>query len=111
MNGNQPSSSTSRATADKQQSSRKNGNVSLRGCWELLIKVIILLILIAIFISYWFGLFGAFGPKGRLDPWTWITVLLLILLLIWLIWRQKHFVCLKCGVTQPTGCKHGDANI
>ena len=96
---------------NQQQARQRNGDVSLRGCWELLIKVIILLILIAIFIAYWFGLFGAFGPKGRLDPWTWITLLLLILLLIWLIWRQKHFICLKCGVTQPTGCKHGDANI
>ncbi len=41
-----------------------SGRVNLRGCWELLIKVIILLILIAILIAYWLGSLGPFGPKA-----------------------------------------------
>ena len=87
-----------------------SGKVGLRGCWELLIKIIILLILIAILIAYWFG-FGPFGQRGGFDPWAWIILLLMIALLIYLIWRQKHFVMLNCGVTQPAGCKHGDPSI
>ncbi|MGH9873314.1 MAG: hypothetical protein ACRD9S_12740 [Pyrinomonadaceae bacterium] len=88
-----------------------SGRVGLRGCWELLIKVIILLILIAILIAYWFGQLGPFGQRGEYDLWAWLILLLLILLLIYLIWRQKHFVCLTCAVTQPTGCKHGVSTI
>src|SRR6266498_4109534 len=99
------------ARRDQQPPRQPNGVVGLRGCWELLIKVIILIILIAILIAYWFGLFGLVGPRGGLDPWTWIVFLLLIASLIWLIWRQKHFVMLNCGLTQPTGCKHGDSTI
>ncbi|MCA1614693.1 MAG: hypothetical protein LC795_11240 [Acidobacteria bacterium] len=32
---------------------------------------------------------------------------MMILLLIYLIWRQKHFVMLKCDLTQPHGCRAG----
>src|SRR5690349_20086096 len=106
MNGNQPSTSNSRIIASKDQPKRPDGNVNVRGCWELLIKIIILLILIAILIAYWFGFFGPFGQRGGLDPWTWIILLILIALLIWLICRQRHFVKLNCNVAQPTGCKH-----
>jgi len=88
-----------------------SGRVGLRGCWELLIKVIILLILIAILIAYWFGQLGPFGQRGEYDIWAWLILLLMIALLIYLICRQKHFVMLNCGVTQPTGCKHGDPTI
>ena len=105
-----PNPNPNRPSSDRQPQPQRQGNVGLRGCWELLIKVLILLILIAILIAYWLGVFGPFGPRG-LDPWTWIVLLLLIALLIWLIWRQKHFVMLNCGVTQPTGCKHGDPTI
>jgi hypothetical protein len=88
-----------------------SGKVGLRGCWELLIKVIILLILIAILIAYWFGQIGPFGTRGEYDLWAWLILLLMIALLIYLICRQKHFVMLNCGVTDPTGCKHGDPSI
>lgn len=88
-----------------------SGSVGLRGCWELLIKVILLLILIAILLAFWFGQVGPFGPRGEYDIWAWIILLILIALLIWLICRQKHFVMLNCGVTQPVGCKHGDPTI
>jgi hypothetical protein len=98
-----------RAAQDQQR--QPGGRTSLRGCWELLIKLIILLILIAILLAYWFGQLGPFGPRGEYNPWAWLTLLLLIILLIYLIWRQKHFVMLNCGLTQPTGCKHGDPNI
>ncbi len=93
------------------QPRQPNGKVGVRGCWELLIKLIILLILIAILIAYWLGLFGPFGPRGGFESLPWIVLLLLIAMLIWLIWRQKHFVMLNCGVTQPAGCKHGDSTI
>jgi len=88
-----------------------SGRVGLRGCWELLIKVIILLILIAILIAYWFGQIGPFGTRGEYDLWAWLILLLMIALLIYLICRQKHFVMLNCGVTAPTGCVHGDSTI
>ena len=95
------------ALTDKPPPQGRNGKVGLRGCWELLIKLLILLILIAILVAYWFG-FGPFGgQRGGFDPWAWIILLLLIALLVYLIWRQKHFVMLNCGVTEPTGCKHG----
>ena len=88
------------------------GKASLRGCWELLIKIIILVILILILLAYWLGL-GPFGPRGpfggrgEYDLWVWLILLLMILLLIYLIWRQKHFVMLKCDLTQPSGCRAG----
>ncbi len=88
-----------------------SGRVALRGCWELLIKVIILLILIAILLAYWLGAFGPFGPRGEYNYYGLATLIALILLLIYLIWRQKHFVCLNCSVTEPTGCKHGNPNL
>ena len=88
-----------------------SGKVGLRGCWELLIKVIILLILIAILIAYWFGQIGPFGTRGEYDLWAWLILLLMIALLIYLICRQKHFVMLNCGVTQPAGCKHGNPTL
>ena len=59
-----------------------SGRVGLRGCWELLIKVIILLILIAILIAYWFGQVGPFGTRGEYDIWAWLILLLMIALLI-----------------------------
>jgi hypothetical protein len=87
------------------------GRAGLRGCWELLIKLIILLILILILLAYWWGV-GPFGPRGDFGRgdygiWMWVWLLLLIALLIWLIWRQKHFVMLRCDLTGPVGCKHG----
>ncbi|MEP6636304.1 MAG: hypothetical protein ABJB97_06225, partial [Acidobacteriota bacterium] len=87
------------------------GRVNLRGCWELLIKVIILLILIAILIAYWLGSLGPIGPRGEYNAYGLGTLIALILLLLLLIWKQKHLVSLNCGVTQPTGCKHGDTSI
>jgi hypothetical protein len=90
---------------------KPSGRVGLRGCWELLIKVIILLILIAILIAYWLGALGPFGPRGEYNSYALATLIALILLLLYLIWRQKHFVCLQCGLTDPTGCQHGDITI
>ena len=88
-----------------------SGRVGLRGCWELLIKIIILLVLIAILIAYWLGALGPFGPRGDYNAYALGTLIALILLLLYLIWRQKHFVCLQCALTDPTGCQHGDINI
>lgn len=76
----------------------------LRGCWELLIKVIILLIVIGTLLARWLGRVG-------LNPLGWIIVLVLIALLILLILRQKHFIFLTCNLTAPTGCVTGDTTL
>ena len=78
--------------------------VGLRGCLELIIKLIIALSLIIVFISYWLG-------QREVNPLALIFLLILLALLIWLLWRQKHLVFLNCNLTQPGGCKHGDATI
>jgi hypothetical protein len=77
---------------------------ALRGCWELLIKVIILLILVGTVLAKGFG-------RGELNPLGWIIVLILIALLILLILRQKHFVYLTCNLTAPTGCVRGETGL
>jgi hypothetical protein len=76
----------------------------VRGCLELIIKLIIALILILVFIGYWLS-------QREVNPLALIFLLILLLLLLWLLWRQKHLVFLNCNLTQPTGCKHGDATI
>lgn len=80
------------------------GKVGVRGCWELILKIIIALVITALFIAYWLN-------QPEAPPWIWLLLLLLVSLLIWLIWRQKHFVFLNCDLTEPTGCKHGDPNL
>jgi len=76
----------------------------LRGCWELLIKVVILLILVGTLLAQWLG-------RAQLNPLSWIIVLILIILLIGLILRQKHFVFLTCNLTAPAGCVMGHTDL
>ncbi|MGH2542670.1 MAG: hypothetical protein ACRDIB_07730 [Ardenticatenaceae bacterium] len=78
--------------------------MGVRGCWELILKAIIALILIAIFIANWLS-------QGELNLTALILLLILLALLIALIYRQKHLVFLNCNLTEPTGCKHGDPNL
>jgi hypothetical protein len=91
----------------KQPQREPSRNVGVRGCWELLIKLIIALILILILIFWYFGRGGIVGP----NPYAWLVLLILILLLLWLIWLQKHFVSLTCKLTGPTGCVIGHTNL
>jgi hypothetical protein len=83
-------------------------NVGVRGCWELLLKLIIALILILIFILWYFGRGREFVGQS---PYLWVVLLILILLLLWLIWLQKHFVSLTCNLTAPTGCVIGHTDL
>ena len=89
---------------DHRQGERTGKQTGLRGCLELILKILIALILIAIFVAGWLR-------TGELNLLALILLLLLIALLIWLILRQKHLVMLNCGLTKPTGCVHGDANL
>ncbi len=78
--------------------------VGVRGCLELILKLLIALILIAAFIANWLR-------ERQLDPFTLILLLILIVLLIWLILHQRHFVFLNCDLTKPTDCVHGDPTL
>ncbi len=78
--------------------------VGVRGCLELILKLIIALILIGAFIANWLR-------EKELNLFTLILLLILIVLLIWLILRQRHFVLLNCNLTKPTGCVHGDPQL
>ncbi|MBA3240787.1 MAG: hypothetical protein H0T60_06125 [Acidobacteria bacterium] len=96
-----------RAPAAQQE--RKAGeNIGVRGCWELLIKLIILVVLILILFAWYFG--RGESIVGR-NPYAWLILLFLILLLLWLIWLQKHFVSLNCELTAPDGCVIGHKDI
>ncbi|MCD4790071.1 MAG: hypothetical protein K8R37_08740 [Bacteroidales bacterium] len=75
-----------------------------RDLWQLIIKVIIILVLIAWFIK-------EFLQNREFDPISLIILIILIAFIIWLIWRQKHIVNLHCNLTSPGGCVKGDPNI
>lgn len=83
---------------------RSEGRLVVRGCWELIIKLIIILVVIAAFVTYW-------RSQREVELPAWIFVLLLLALLIWLLIKQGHFVILKCQLIEPAGCKHGDPTI
>lgn len=86
------------------QGARTRKQAGLRGCLELILKILIALILIAIFVANWLR-------TGELSLAQLLLLLVLIAILIWLILRQKHLVMLDCGLTKPTGCVHGDPNL
>jgi hypothetical protein len=80
------------------------GRLGIRGCVELIIKLIIALIIIINFLAN-------LSRQGEIDLLTLIFLLLLLALLIWLILRQRHLVLLTCNLTKPTGCVHGDTTL
>jgi hypothetical protein len=82
----------------------KPGRFGVRGCGDLILKLLIALVIIAAFIANWLN-------QGELSLGAIIFLLFLIALLIWLIWHQRHIVFLNCEVTQPDGCKHGNPNL
>ncbi len=90
--------------SEKRPVPQVDGRVAVRGCWELILKLIIALIIIAWFLSNLLG-------QREANPLAWIVLLILIALLVWLILRQRHFVFLNCNLTQPNGCKHGDTTL
>jgi hypothetical protein len=82
----------------------KPGNLAVRGCWELIIKLLILLVIIFIWLLLW-------RRDGGLGTTSWIAFILLVLLLLILIWIQGHLVRLTCELVQPSACKHGDPGL
>ncbi len=89
---------------DKQRPVSIEERVGVRSCLELILKLIIALIAIALFAANWYR-------EKELNLFTLILLLFLVALLIWLILRQRHFVCLKCDLTKPTDCIHGDTAL
>ncbi|HLG15968.1 MAG TPA: hypothetical protein VJH03_15900 [Blastocatellia bacterium] len=102
---NDPARRTSDLRAAEKQPAQPETRVGLRGCWELIIKLIIVLILIASLTAYLL-------QQQEIMNWYLVLVIaIMILLLIWLLLRQRHLVVLNCGLTEPNGCKHGDPNL
>ena len=87
----------------KKRNEQKQRSI-FRDLWQLIIKVIIILVLIAWFVK-------EFLQNRELDPISLIILIILIAFIIWLIGRQKHIVNLHCKLTSPSGCVKGDPNI
>ncbi len=85
-------------------SAKGDERVGVRGCIELIIKLIILAILVVAFFVYLL-------TQPERDPKVLAGLAALILLVLGLIYRQGHFVKLNCNLTAPNGCVHGDSNI
>jgi len=99
--------STSRLTSTKPEASQPalaERQVGVRGCLELILKLIIAMIVIGAFIANWL-------KEKELNLFTLILLLILIVLLIWLILHQRHFVLLNCDLTKPKDCVHGDPTL
>lgn len=75
-----------------------------RDVGELILKIVIGLIVVAWFVRQYLA-------ERQLDCASAILLALLVLLIIWLILRQRHVVMLRCRLTAPVGCVHGDASI
>lgn len=93
-----------RSNEARVQAPKRERLTGLRGCWELLLKAIILLLLISTLAAQWL-------ERGQRNPLIWIIFLILVILLIWLILRQRHFIFLSCDLTGPTGCVRGHTDL
>lgn len=93
-----------RTTESTRRQASRPPPVGIRGCWELVLKLIIGLVLVAAYLLAWRRL-------ERVGPASWIFLLVLLLLLLWLIVIQGHLVRLRCELLQPAGCKRGDPDI
>ncbi len=78
--------------------------LGFRNLWQLVIKLIIALLVIAWFINEYL-------QDGELDPFSLIILIILLAIIIWLILIQRHFISLECNLTAPNGCVRGDPNI
>ncbi len=83
---------------------KRDDNVGVRGCYELIIKLIILAIVVAALLGYLF-------TEQERSSKVIAGLVALILLILGLIWKQGHFVRLICKLTAPKNCVHGDAGI
>ncbi|MFZ0548822.1 MAG: hypothetical protein WAM60_25455, partial [Candidatus Promineifilaceae bacterium] len=95
---------SSQPPTDTQTRPKLPGRLGVRGCGDLILKLLIALVIISAFIANWLN-------QGELSLGALIFLLILIALIIWLILHQRHLVFLNCDLTQPDGCKHGDPNI
>lgn len=91
-----------------QQASERKQRWGFRNIWEFIVKLIIIAIIIGWFIYQL--------TQGKdLDPISLIILIIifiiLLLLMIVLIWRQRHWIRLRCNLTAPTECVHGDSSI
>lgn len=77
---------------------------SFRDIWQLIIKLIIALLIIAWFVK-------EFLQSREVDFITLLILIILLAFIIWLIIRQRHIIKLYCKITSPTGCVRGDPNI
>jgi hypothetical protein len=75
-----------------------------RDIWQFIIKLILALLVIAWFVREYL-------QDKELNPIKLIILLIVLCVIIWLIIKQRHFVCLKCKLTDPGGCVKGDPNI
>ena len=75
-----------------------------RDVWQLIIKLILLLLVIAWFVKEYL-------QDKELDPISLLILLIILAFIIWLIKRQRHVVLLRCNLTSPNGCVKGDTNI
>ena len=75
-----------------------------RDLWQLIIKLILLLLVIAWFVKEYL-------QDKELDPISLLILLVILAFIIWLIKRQRHVVLLRCNLTSPNGCVKGDSNI
>ena len=91
-------------TNDERRFPSLEGRLGIRGCVDLIIKLLIALIIIIYFIN-------SRSKEGQVDLLTLIFLLILLVLLVYLIWHQRHIVLLNCNLTKPTGCVHGDTTL
>lgn len=87
-----------------QEGSKQEQRLGFRDVWQLIIKLILILLVIIWFIS-------EFLQDKELNPLTLIILIILLAFIIWLILRQRHVVILRCNLTAPGGCVQGDPNI
>jgi hypothetical protein len=90
--------------AQLEQQQAKKPFFGFRDMWQLLIKLIIALLVIAWFINEYIR-------DKELDLISLIILIILLAIIIWLILKQRHFILLQCNLTEPTNCVNGDPNI
>ncbi len=76
----------------------------LRDIWELILKIVLIILFVAWFVVQYI--------QGQgLSIFALVLLLIILAGLVALILRQKHFVLLRCNLTDPSGCVKGDTAI
>lgn len=86
------------------QNQDQKSRLRINNIWQLIIKIIIMLIVIAWFLIEYFG-------KRELNIVSLIILIILLAIIIILIWKQRHPVRLYCRINSPTGCAKGATGI